>query len=235
LEVAYFISIVLINVLGIQRLWLAKLVFALAFRIVFPFWHFMSPDKGTPGAGDNLISSVMGCVLAKYYSGRPRLKHTQLYFVSHDAEELMLKGSRTFFRRHKFREAKTWNFNVDCPYCPDDLKFLTRDVNGFVALSKRLALKLRQIAHELGYKSATAVAIPFNNGGTDAGEAARIGIEATTLIGMSFTPYNSRGRLQVYHTPDDTVANIFSDCTVATMSIFAKFVEEIDAGVWPEK
>jgi hypothetical protein len=234
-QAAYFISLVLLNVLGTQRLWPAKVVFVLAIRIVFPFWYFMNNSKGTPGAGDNLVSSVMGCVLAKYYSGRPRLKHTQLYFISFDAEELMLKGSRAFFRRHKFREAKTWNFNVDCPYCPDDIKFLSRDVNGFVTLSKRLCQKLAHIAHDLGYKGATLAAIPFNNGGTDAGEAARIGIEATTLIAMSFTPYNSRGKLQVYHTPDDTIHHIFPDALVATMSIFAKFVEEIDSGRWPDK
>jgi hypothetical protein len=127
---------------------------------VILMWFFVN-EKGTPGAADNLISSVVGVILAKYSRPREKLKHTRLVFISYDAEAICLKCSRAFFKRHKkkYNDTKTWNFNVDCPYCLHDLKSLTHVVNGFVKLSLRFAEHLVRIAHELGYDSAKACSI----------------------------------------------------------------------------
>jgi Zn-dependent M28 family amino/carboxypeptidase len=176
----------------------------------------------------------MGVQLAKWYA-KNKPKHTRLVFLSFDAEEICLKGSREFFRGHRgeFNSIKTWHFNVDCPYAVDELKFLTRDVNGFVRLSARLAGKLVDIARDLGYADAKTTPIMFLGGGTDAGEAARAGIEATTLIGMPFGPKTSKGRQVVYHTHLDTIDAVEPEIVKATMEVFGRFVAEVDNGRWP--
>jgi hypothetical protein len=213
--------------------WGVIVCFTIALRVVLPFWHFLSPI-GTPGAGDNLISSAMAVQLAAFY-GKNKPKHTRLMFMSFDAEELGLKGSRVFFRKHKAKLAKTktWNFNVDCPYTIDELKFLTRDVNGFVGLSQRFANKLLQIAHDLGYADARTCPIMFLGGGTDAGEAARAGVEATTVLGLPFAPLTARGKQAVYHTHLDTIESVEPEIVKATVELFGRFIADLDSGAWP--
>jgi Zn-dependent M28 family amino/carboxypeptidase len=214
--------------------WVCAIAFTVGVAEVAPMWFFIG-DNGTPGAGDNLISSVMGVVLSKYYHSREKLKNTRLVFLSYDAEEILLRGSRAFFKRHRkeYNDTKAWNFNIDCPYCVHDLKFLTTDVNGFVKLSSRMANRLAEIARELGYDRAKAVNIMFLAGATDAAEAAVAGIEATTLIGMAFSSKDLHGNPMVYHTPNDTIDSIEPEIVQATLRVFMKFVDEVDNGEFP--
>jgi hypothetical protein len=174
----------------------------------------------------------MGLTLARYFKGHPKPKHTRLIFASYDAEEICLRGSRDFFRKHKreFTETKTWHFNVDCPYSVDDMKFLTSDINGFVQLSHKMAVRLSEIAHELGYSRATTQGIMPLGGGTDAAEAAKVGIEATCLIGIPYGAKDARGRANLYHTRKDTIESIDPEIIEGTMAIFLRFVEEVDDG-----
>jgi hypothetical protein len=154
-------------------------------------------------------------------------------FVSFDAEEICLRGSRAFYQRHakEFQEVKTWNFNVDCAYYTSDIKFLTTDVNGVVKLSGKLAGKCVEIAHDLGYSEAKVSPIMFVGGGTDAGMASRWGhIEATTLIAMPFSYHSKNGKVIPYHQPADTLDKIEPEVVEASLSIFMKLVDEIDAG-----
>jgi hypothetical protein len=76
--------------------WISVILLTVGLRLALPFWHFLS-DTGTPGAGDNLISSVMAVQLAAFY-GKQKPKHTMLMFMSYDVEELGLKGLRAFCR-----------------------------------------------------------------------------------------------------------------------------------------
>jgi hypothetical protein len=122
---------------------------------------------------------------------------------------------------------------VDCPYAIDELKFLTSDVNGFVKLSGRLAKKLAAISHDLGYLDARTSSIMFLGGGTDAGEAARVGVEATTLLGLPFGPLTSKGQRVVYHTGDDTIDAVEPAIVKATIEIFGRFIGDLDADRWP--
>jgi Zn-dependent M28 family amino/carboxypeptidase len=156
-------------------------------------------------------------------------------FVSFDAEELCLRGSRAFFRRHRgeFTETKTWNFNVDCPYFVGEMKFLTSDIQGFIKLSSRLATRLTRIAHEMGYLKATPMGIMPLGGGTDAAETAKIGIKATCLVGIPYSSKDARGRDNVYHTTKDTIDAVEPEIVEATIGIFLRFIEEIDNGKFP--
>ena len=87
-----------------------------------------------------------------------------------------------------------------------------------------MATQCVEIAKSMGYE-AKSQKIAFLAGGTDAGESAKMGIEATSLIAM---PWGKSERAAVYHTPDDIVENIDEIAVEQTISIAIKFIEHLD-------
>ncbi len=203
-----------------------------AVPMVWKLWNFASKE-GTPGAGDNLISSAMAVQIARYFRNNSEqgipLQHTRVVLASFDAEEAGLRGAREFYRRHAGDETvlqgKVWNFNVDCPYQAKDMFFLTSDINGSIKLSQEMATKCVGIAKSMGYQ-AFSQPIAFLTGGTDAAEAARAGHEAVSLMAM---PWDNRQRSNVYHTPDDLPEAIDPMAVEQTLSIAIRFIEQVDA------
>lgn len=203
-------------------------IFTFFLLLVGQLWFFAS-DQGTPGAGDNLISSALAMQVGNYFQsqkaqGNP-LQHTRVHVVSFDAEEAGLRGARAFFESHHdfFEARRTYVFNVDCPYYLKDTFFLTSDINTGVQLSTEMAERCVKIAHELGYP-AKSKPITFLTGGTDAGEAAKYDIQATTLMAM---PWDNSERASVYHTPD-TVDKVEPKAVEAVMGIAIGFIEQVD-------
>jgi hypothetical protein len=129
----------------------------------------------------------MAVQFAKYYASR-KTKHTRLIFLSFDARELRLKGSRAFFRRRRkeLPEIQVWHFNVDCSCIIDEIKFLTEARNKCVSLSGTLTPLLMRVVYESRYETAKAMRIMFLRGETDAGKAARAETETMTLLGLPF-------------------------------------------------
>lgn len=208
-------------------------VLTIALPWVLRLWNFAS-EEGTPGAGDNLIASAMGVELAAYFSQKREegdsLKNTRLVFASFDGEEAGLRGARAFFKRHQnnreLLSSESWNFNVDCPYNAKDLFFLTSDINGSVQLSHEMASQCVALAKEMGF-DAFSQPIAFLTGGTDAAEAAKVGVKATTLMAM---PWDNTERSAAYHTPDDVVEAIEPLAVEVALSIAIKFIENLDSG-----
>ncbi|MEC9485202.1 MAG: M20/M25/M40 family metallo-hydrolase [Candidatus Izemoplasma sp.] len=192
--------------------------------LVLQMWFFAS-HKGTPGAGDNLIASTMAIELGKYFSDYT-LEHTRIIIASFDAEEEGLRGARAFAKHHKvlLNKYPTTLLNTDCAYNLDDLFFLTSDINGAVDLDTPLAKDLVNIAEKQGYKTCHKP-IAFLTGGTDAAELAKVGIKATTLIGM---PWDNNSRSSVYHTPNDTLDSVDPKVIEAAISIFKEYIENED-------
>jgi hypothetical protein len=199
---------------------------------VAKLWNFAGRE-GTPGAGDNLISSTMGVQLSRYFKrnsdmGNP-LSHTRLVFASFDGEEAGLRGARHFFSTHRSNDqvlgGDVHHFNVDCPYDAKHLFFLTSDINGSVKLSQEMATKCVAIAKSMGY-DAFSQPIAFLTGGTDAAEAAKCGFQAVTLMAM---PWGNRERASVYHTPDDLPEAIDIQAVEETLSIAIRYIEQVDA------
>ena len=62
-------------------------------------------------------------------------------------------------------------------------------------------------------------------GGTDAGELAKIGVKATTMMAM---PWDNSERASVYHTPMDTIDAVDENAIKASMQIFFDVVKTID-------
>ena len=71
---------------------------------VIQFYFFKSP-KISPGAGDNLIASMVGVKIAQIFGqskieGHNLLKHTEIIVISSDAEESGLRGARAYVKKH---------------------------------------------------------------------------------------------------------------------------------------
>ncbi|MGD0279682.1 MAG: M28 family peptidase [Smithella sp.] len=193
---------------------------------IAPLYFFIS-EKGTPGAGDNMIATAIVIKLAELFKkaqGREGhlLRNTRLVFLSVDAEEAGLRGARAFAKRHKkeLLNIPAYNFNIDSIYNLNELQFITRDINSTVNLSKKMAVECKEIADKLGYP-ARLFAVTPGGGGTDAAEFARIGVEATSIIGM---PTNMIRDGMVYHTLNDTVEHIEPAAVEATLKIALAYI-----------
>lgn len=201
-----------------------------SFVFVAPLYFFIGKN-GTPGAGDNMIATAIALKTAGIFgkTGRKKkaaLRHTRLIILSFDAEESGLRGARAYARRHRaeLQAVPTSCFNMDSIYDLDKIKFLVRDINGFTALSRKMARRCIEIAGRLGYRTKPLV-MPFGGGGTDAAELARVGVEATTLLAM---PVSVERDAVVYHTPHDTVDHIQPEAVEAVLGILHEYILEMD-------
>ncbi len=202
------------------------LIFLIGSPTVLQFYFFNS-KKVSPGAGDNLISVAIACQLADLYGsekqkGKNRLKHTELKFISFDVEEPGIRGSRAYVAKHKeeLLATPTFIFNMDSIYHVDELSFLQSDLNQSVKLSQAMVDDCSHVAQKLGYHT-TQGGIAWGGGATDAAEFGRLGIEATTLLGME--NHVIRDHL-VYHTLEDTVDKIEPEAVLACLEIAYQYI-----------
>jgi len=235
-DIAFFLTwawIVFYLVTGAAPPFADALRYGAVIAAVFPIQlYFFTSKEATPGAGDNLVASVIALKIAELFSkrkngGSPRLKHTRLILASFDAEEAGLRGARAYARVHRRRvqALPTCHFNMDCIFDADHLKFMTRDINGFVPLSKDMAKECDAIAGELGY-DAELFRMFFGAGGTDAAELAGIGAEATTLMAMSVDIDKETFH---YHTGNDTIDRVRPEAVEACLRIIHEYVVRKDA------
>jgi aminopeptidase YwaD len=188
--------------------------------------YFLVPRIPSPGAGDNLNACAMAVQVAGYFAaqsraGRP-LRHTRLVFLSADGEEAGQRGAIAYAERHEaeLTALPTFVLNVDSVYKVRDLAVLTRDRHGTMPLSARMARECHEVAARLGY-SLREMALSPGSGSTDAAAFAQIGVEATSIIGVSAAP--GQGRL-VYHTPWDTVDAIEPEVVEAVLNIAVNYI-----------
>lgn len=208
-------------------------IIGIGLLLVGQMWFFKS-KKGTPGAGDNLASTQVAFQLAKYFyslkGSNEELRNTRIIFASFDAEEEGLRGARAFVKRHQemLLETKTYLLNIECLYDEDALFFLTSDINNTVKLSDDIADDLIEIGNQLNIKTHKQD-IAVLTGGTDAGEFGKVGIEATTIMGM---PWTNDNRNMAYHTPNDTIENVSIKAISHTLSLFRSYIINKDKENW---
>jgi aminopeptidase YwaD len=209
-----------------------KLFLTLGFFLILPKF-FTADPHGTPGAGDNLVASIMlvelGRALVAREPGQPGksfLDHTRLILVSFDAEESGLRGSRAFVKRHRrqLQSVPTYMLNIDSIYNVKHLQFLTSDLNGSLPLSKELAEDCQALAGRVGLASRLTRMV-FGGGSTDAAELTRAGVQATTMLAM---PTDLVRDGLVYHTVKDTVDAIEPEAVRACLEVAFRLVEKID-------
>jgi len=208
-----------------------RIFWGIGFLFEIQFYFFTSKEV-SPGAGDNLIAVAMCLKLAQRFgsakkSGQNLLQHTRLIFASFDAEESGLRGSSAYCRRNReaLKSMPTYNFNLESIYNVNELSFLTKDINQHVRLSKAMVDDCMEIAGQLGYQTDEGP-ITWGGGATDAAEFARIGVHATSLLGMKNRFI--RDGLS-YHTMEDTVDKIEPAAVRASLEIVAGFIFKKDS------
>lgn len=184
-------------------------IFAFVPAAIFTTYFTRRP---VPGAGDNLASSGIAVRTAKVIRERLQsdpeaLAGTRLLFLSFDAEESGLRGSRAYVREHlaALKAVPTVMLNLESFYKLKDLCVLTQDLNGFRRLSRRVADLWIDEGRVRGLKVAP-MKLFYGLGATDAAEFAKEGIEAATLLAVPQSPFGA-GKI-VYHTRDDTPENL---------------------------
>ncbi len=203
----------------------AMVIFLLA-GLPFVVGYFFMVDlrRGTPGAGDNLVSSVMVARLGREIAARrdELLGSARIRIVSFDAEEAGLRGAAAYFRAHavELKRLPVFHLNFDSLYRAIDLQVLTSDVNGAVPLSRPLVDRLVACAAACGIELRT-FGMVFGAGATDAAESARAGIPSTTIIGIPTAVVRTG---LVYHTPRDTVEHVEPAAIEASLSIALRFL-----------
>jgi aminopeptidase YwaD len=197
---------------------------------VVGYFLLVALRRGTPGAGDNLVSSMMAVGLGKEIAARKAslLASTRIRIVSFDAEEAGLRGASAYFKAHaaELSRLPCVHLNFDSLYRLRDLQVLTSDINGTVGLSPSLAELLVACARECGFAMRTFGMI-FGAGGTDAAESARRGIPSTSIIALPTDIFRDR---LVYHTMRDTVEQIEPAAVEACLRITLRLLSKLEAG-----
>lgn len=205
-----------------------SLFFTISFLWVGQMWFFAS-KKGTPGAGDNLIASMIALSVGKHFKQVDQLKHTRVIMLSFDAEEEGLRGARAYVKKYRqeLKDIPTYLLNADCLYDEKELFFLTSDLNNFVKFDDDYIDELLEVA-EISGRFVFKQPLAFLTGGTDAAEFAKAGIKATTLIGM---PWSNSDRNISYHTPNDTLEHVNFNVVLYTLDIFISYIKHKDQKV----
>lgn len=209
-----------------------SIFFTVSFLLVGQMWFFAS-KKGTPGAGDNLVASMIALSVGQHFKDDDHLNHTRVIMVSFDAEEEGLRGARAYVKKHREQLLKipTYLLNADCLYDEKELFFLTSDLNNFVQFDDDFVDEILNVA-EVSGRFAFKQPIAFLTGGTDAAEFAKVGIKATTLIGM---PWSNDNRNQSYHTPQDTLDNVNLEVVVYALDMFISYIKYKDQEIGNKK
>lgn len=180
----------------------------------------------SPGAGDNLNSTAMAITAGVHFDllrkkGSP-LKHTRIIILSTDGEEVGMRGATDYTHRHaqELLATPTFVFNMDSIYTLRELTVLTRDRNGTCRLSQHMARECHRIAVGLGH-SLRVMQMPTGGGGTDASAFAEIGVESTSIIGISVSGTDNE---TVYHTPQDTVDRIEPEAVEAVLDMAINYI-----------
>ncbi|MFV2016745.1 MAG: M28 family metallopeptidase, partial [Candidatus Heimdallarchaeota archaeon] len=209
---------------------LARIVIIFTTIVVLPFLFFIT-NTVSPGAGDNMISSVITTKIAAIFSQLKKsqinaLQHTRLLVVSFDAEESGLRGARAFVKNNlkELQAVPTYVFNMDSLYELKNLKLFSRDINSTVRLSDTMIEKCQKVALDLGFEL-PAIPMPVGGGATDAAEFAKEGIHATTLIGLSTSFIRNETH---YHTQFDSVDKIEPEAVEATLKLVVNFILQTD-------
>ena len=195
-------------------------------------WFFFD-ERGTPGAGDNMVCTALAMEVGKYFAQQKKnnkgLQHTRVIVASWDGEEAGLRGARAYIKKYKteLQTVKTYNFNLECMYDHEQLAFLTSDLNSFVPLSIDMVDECLAVSKDLDI-NIKKVAFPFLGGGTDAAEFAKAGIEATTLAGMQWV---DRGEEPAYHTLRDTIDAVDPIAVSKSIELGIHYIMRKDASI----
>jgi|WetSurMetagenome_2_1015567.scaffolds.fasta_scaffold132634_1 aminopeptidase YwaD len=200
--------------------------------VIMPLFFFITKEP-SPGAGDNLIGSVITIRLSQIFSKnnpmKLNLEKTRLVFLSSDAEEVGQRGAKSYIQKHRMEIENTQTFvlNIDSIYNYDDLTLLKRDRNGLVGLSKLQNEKCIEIAKQLGI-DVKLKSIPLGGGGTDGSWFVNNKTQVISIIGM---PMDFKNKTAYYHTPVDTLDKIEPKAVKSVIDLAVNYILDLDSPI----
>ena len=221
----------IVNGYTLNNYLLTTLLLVLSIAIL-PLFFFITKDP-SPGAGDNLIGSVITIRLSQIFSkNNPimlNLEKTRLVFLSSDAEEVGQRGAKSYIQKHRteIENIQTFVLNIDSIYNYDDLTLLKRDRNGLVRLSKSQNQRCIEIAKQLGI-SLKLKSILFGGGGTDGSWFANNKTQVISIIGM---PMDFKNKTAYYHTPFDTLDKIEPKAVKSVIDLAVNYILDLDSTI----
>jgi len=219
----------IVNGYALNNYLLTILLLVLSIAIL-PLFFFITKDP-SPGAGDNLIGSVITIRLSQIFSKnnpiKLNLEKTRLVFLSSDAEEVGQRGAKSYIQKHRteIENIQTFVLNIDSIYNYDDLTLLKRDRNGLVRLSKSQNQRCIEIAKQLGI-SLKLKSIPFGGGSTDGSWFANNKTQVISIIGM---PMDFKNKTAYYHTPSDTIDKIEPKAVKSVIDLAVNYIIDLDS------
>jgi aminopeptidase YwaD len=202
------------------------------FPIVIQLLWYIDWKKGSPGAGDNLISCTMAIVIGKILnnakkSGNNLLKNTRVKIICFDAEEAATKGSQAYAKVHKqeFAALPTYALCPDCIYNMKDFAILKSDQNGYTKNDMGIINDCVEIGKKFGYENIPVNPWPFGGGASDAAPLSRAGAKAMSFMGMSTKIIRDD---LVQHTSNDTVNAVEPKIVEAIMKIMLEYILQQD-------
>ncbi len=192
----------------------------------------------TPGCGDNLsgvaVALGVGNALRKSKkSGGFFPKHTKVISMAIGSEEAFLRGAMAYVEAHRDEliAENTILINLETLVEPDSIFVITKDLNGTVKLSQKVAEEITKVSDELGLK-AKMMAMPIGSGSTDSAAFAKAGIESTCIFGMDIgNIIKGEGYFNHYHTVRDTPDKVHPKVLQQTLDICLNYLKMKDEEV----
>ncbi|MHA1784742.1 MAG: M28 family metallopeptidase [Candidatus Helarchaeota archaeon] len=218
-----------------QEIWWVILFIGIPVGVLF---FFFTTWGDTLGAGDNLSSVSVAMGVGKFLkdaktTGNFFPKHTKVIIMAFGSEEIGLRGAKAFSKKHKSEllAENTKIINMEVIVEPDSMFIVTKDLNGTVPLSKKVASDVFKVASDLGF-SPKYIVTPFGGGSTDSAAIAKEGIETTCIFGMDFTAViHGKGYFNHYHTIRDTPDLVDPEALQRTLSVCLHYLKMKDEEV----
>jgi len=187
---------------------------------LYTFLRFIS-DQPVPGANDNL-SGVAVCMALSDHLAREENRHrrTRVWLVSFGCEEIGIRGSKRFVKRHWDEIRDAWVLNLDMVgEAGTTLQAVTKEEVNLIRLSRDMVHQVLGVAERIGVPLRSGPVAAF----TDAMAFAVKGIKATTLMGL-----DDKGTAKTYHSMEDTPDRLDDDLLLSCYEICKAFIQHVD-------
>jgi hypothetical protein len=196
--------------------------------VVFVFTQIFVSRAKCNGANDNLSGAISALALARYFQNNRPL-NTELWFVAFGCEEAGQRGSTNFALQHKQEmiDKDAYFVNLESIGGGTFLLFATEETMCIPHIKHNPDVyNLLKDASRYVFTRRQSLRSPLTQGYTDAEAFSRIGIKASTILGLMLD-----GFPMLWHIKTDIPDNIRPGCMRDAMEICIKAVQIRDEQV----
>ncbi|MHA1339466.1 MAG: M28 family metallopeptidase [Promethearchaeota archaeon] len=218
-------------VLGVEFLGVLSVIFyiILIIGIVPSLLQLFYIISNTPviGANDNLSSVAISLELGKYFAMEEnKLKTTEIWIACFGCEEIGLKGSKYFIKKHKNEFEKLQNSKsvdiqaiiIDMPANYGALAVATSEIAGIIKTDKNLQKKLSIAAQNREIKIEKKACFAY----TDCASFCREKIASCLIFSVPI-----RNKFY-YHTTKDTLENLYIKNLIDCYNLLQEYLTKIE-------